>query len=167
MTNSKDKIKYVVTEGGEVLGVDDRPPRVGEKFICGEGIATAPEPFAAQRLVLTPISPPPFVDREVVEQLVEVTKRAHLLTGNVSPSDESAQATYGRVTEHVYRLNEGIDEALAAAEQALHTKPKERYYTQETAVRDRERGEFVCGCDTTEIAEQIAAALNAQEGDAS
>lgn len=162
MKKSNEQIKYVVTEGGEQLGVTQRSPKIGERYVEANGkIETAVRNFRNTAcLVLTELDTPPVVGREVVESLFAAAK---------SVANGWAASSFGASRVAVSRLKiNNLSQALAATEEALNPKPKERYYTQETAVWDRERGElgeFVCGCDTAEAASTIARALNAQVGE--
>lgn len=159
MTNSKDKIKYVVTEGGEVLGVEWRLAKKGERYLFAGRTETV---FQSGTLVevpvVTPISPPPFVDREVVEPAIEAARDLVERSRNLNEVDMPARLWQ----KHHY--------AVYAAEEALHPKPKERW---EVGVDSLER-HFVRdtqGDEEFEVssvdADRLAAKLNAQEGDAS
>lgn len=159
---SQDKIKYVVTEGGEVFDAEVRKPQSGERFMVeGLSIETAMFDFNSTWTVLTEPDTPQFVPREVVEPLFVAAKQAVQHVGS-SRSNHLINNS-GSIVK--------MRKALAATEEALHPKPKERFEVNGSNVIDTDvpegEPERTYRAATQADALNFKNLLNAQEGDAS
>lgn len=161
MNKPNDQIKYVVTEGGEVLGAEIRVPRQGERFLKADDTVDVSDGYQfAEYLVLTELDTPPFVDREVVEPLVAAAK------------DALRKARHSGMFPEDLQFGQLID-ALPTPQEALNPKPRERWHVNDSremflgeivvAERDGKRRFQMTDLDE---AEELAALLNAQVGDA-
>lgn len=138
MKKSNEQIKYVVTEGGEQLGVTQRSPKIGERYVEANGkIETAVRNFRNTAcLVLTELDTPPFVDREVVEKLFAAAKYVGGLDGPYKLIAESVIAGPTIIGGAVLGSAEGIKNELNNAYAAGQATPNPRSQRIEEAARN-------------------------------